>query len=564
MYVKAVHLGLILRNIMMNNRFAGKKGIPEYWYNITADFPEMYVPSIDPATNKSVTAESLSKIYPESLVEQELNTRDRFIPIPEELLKMYQTWRPTPLVRAYNLEKYLQTKCRIFYKYEGVSPIGSHKANSAVAQAYYCKRAGFKNVVAETGAGQWGSAISMASAFFGLNSTVFMVKNSFDSKPARRIMMQTFGAEVLSSPTNRTSVGRDILQKNPSFQGSLGVAIGEAVESALNDKNTAYSLGSAMNFVCLHQTIIGSELKNQLESLDIKPNYIISCIGGGSSFAGIAFPFLPEKVRRKWDLNFIAVESNAVPSATKGAYTYDYGDSARLTPLSKMYTLGHEFAAPVIHSGGLRYHGLSPLVSKFILDGHATARAYSQLDIYNAAKLFAKCEGYIPAPESAHSIKAAIDVAAEHKNEEKNIIFCLTGHGFFDLAGYEKFNSGNMEDSSSPNESIRESLEKLQKSVGISAYGQETACASAVSGNTGFDSWWDKHFGGQQEERNASFAVSTGQKAVRNDLHNVLTEKKISDALRDNQTEIHVARSCVITPLAQELIKRSGIGIKYE
>jgi pyridoxal-phosphate dependent TrpB-like enzyme len=549
---------------MLNNQYVNKKDIPKYWYNIAADFPDIYVPSIDPATKKEVTAQSLSKIYPERLVEQELNTKDRFIPIPEELLRMYQTWRPTPLVRAYNLEEYLQTKCKIFYKYEGVSPIGSHKANSAVAQAYYCKKAGFKNVVAETGAGQWGSAISMASAFFGLNCTVFMVKNSYESKPARRIMMQTFGSEVLSSPTNRTSVGRDINQKNPSFQGSLGVAIGEAVESALNDNNTAYSLGSAMNFVCLHQTIIGSELKNQLEALDIKPNYIISCIGGGSSFAGIAFPFLPEKVRKNWDLNFIAVESNAVPSATKGSYTYDYGDSARLTPLSKMFTLGHEFAAPVIHSGGLRYHGLSPLVSKFIRDGHATARAYSQLDIYNAAKLFAKCEGYIPAPESAHSIKAAIDVALENKNQEKNIIFCLTGHGFFDLAGYEKFNSGNMEDSSSPNESIRESLAKLERTVDLSTAGQEAACTSNNGGNSGFDSWWSKHFSNGGTQTASGFTAAAAAKGSKNNLHNVLTEKKVSDALRDNCKEICVAKGCVITPLAEDLIKRSGIEIKYE
>ncbi len=548
---------------MLNNQYVNKKDIPKYWYNISADFPEMYTPSIDPATKKAVTFSSLSKMHPESLVEQELNTTDRFIPIPEELQRIYQTWRPTPLVRAYNLEEYLQTKCKIFYKYEGISPIGSHKANSAVAQAYYCKKAGLKNVVAETGAGQWGSAISMASSFFGLNCTVFMVKNSFDSKPARRIMMQTFGSEVLSSPSNRTSVGADILRNNPSFQGSLGAAIGEAVEAALNDNDTAYALGSAMNFVCLHQTIIGNELKNQLESLDIKPNYIISCIGGGSSFAGIAFPFLPEKVRKNWDLNFIAVESNAVPSATKGAYTYDYGDSARLTPLSKMYTLGHEFAAPVIHSGGLRYHGLSPLVSKFILDGHATARAYSQLDIYNAAKLFAKCEGYIPAPESAHSIKAAIDVAVENRNEEKNIIFCLTGHGFFDLAGYEKFNSGKMEDSSSPNESIKESLTKLKKIVDLPDDSRKPACA-ASSSNPGFDIWWDKHFSTQTAQTDNRFNVGFSERTCNDTLYNVLTEKKVSDALRNNQRELRVTKGCVITPLAEDMIKRSGVAIKYE
>jgi tryptophan synthase beta chain len=548
---------------MLHNQYSNKKDIPKYWYNIVADFPEIYVPHLDPRTKKEVSVNSLADIFAESLVEQELNKKDRLIPIPEELLKMYCTWRPTPLVRAYNLESYLNTKCKIFYKYEGVSPIGSHKANSAVVQVYFCKKAGFKHVVAETGAGQWGSAISMASSFFGLDCTVFMVKNSFNSKPARRTMMQTFGSEVLSSPTNITSVGRDIINSNPDFQGSLGVAIAEAVEFASRDSKTAYTLGSALNFVCLHQTIIGSELKNQLESLNIKPNYIISCIGGGSSFAGIAFPFLPEKMQRKLDLNFIAVESNAVPSVTKGKYTYDYGDSAKLTPLSKMFTLGHEFAAPVIHSGGLRYHGLSPLVSKFINDGHGEARAYSQLEIYNAAKLFAKCEGYIPAPESAHSIKAAIDVALENKNQDKNIIFCLTGHGFFDLAGYEKFNDGKLEDSTSPDENIRESLTKLGRSVDLE--NKPSTEYSGTGKSNSFESWWNKYFESNPKSKNE---VCQTEKLDSNNpneaIYNVLTEKKVNEAIKNGQKVVIVSKRCVITPLADELIKRNNITIKYE
>ncbi|MEK4060701.1 MULTISPECIES: TrpB-like pyridoxal phosphate-dependent enzyme [Paenibacillus] len=564
-----------------NHSYSQKSDIPTHWYNIMADYPEFYVPHLDSTTHQPVNVHSLSNIFPELLAEQEINRKDVNIPIPPELLDYYAMWRPSPLIRARNLEKYLDTNCKIFYKYEGVSPIGSHKANSAIAQAYFSKKCGFTNVVAETGAGQWGSAMSMASSFFDLNCNVFMVKNSFDSKPQRRILMQTYGSKVHSSPSNLTEFGRQIRKNDPDSQGSLGIAIAEAVEYASSDRNTVYTLGSSMNFVCLHQTIIGNELKNQLNSLQITPNYIISCIGGGSSFAGICFPFLREKLERNRDLHFIAVESNAVPTVTKGIYTYDYGDTARLTPLSKMYTLGHEFSAPVIHSGGLRYHGLSPLVSKFIADGHAEARAYSQLDIYGAARLFAKLEGYVPAPESAHSVKAAIDVALENRNSGKTIVFCLTGHGFFDLAGYEKFNAGKMEDSESPDTNIHESLRKLAHTVRPetekgAALPPQPPLNAGVQANNSFEAWWNRNFESQSPadsfqsghtigSAGASPKTACGREQDKGNpnLYNLLTESKVRELIDKGQKVAFLSKGCVITPLAGELIKSHGIEIKY-
>ena len=450
---------------MSSNQYWNKKDMPTRWYNLKGEFPQFGVPAINADSGRPVQPEDLAPLFAGGLIDLEFNDTDAYIDIPEELLKYYAIWRSTPLVRAARLEEYLGTKCRIFYKYEGVSPIGSHKANSAIAQAYYSKQAGFERVVAETGAGQWGSAISMAASFFGLDCTVFMVKNSFNAKPARRTMMQTFGSQVLSSPTDITSVARNAMRENPDFQGSIGMAIAEAVESAANDEKTAYALGSCFDFVCMHQTIAGLELKNQLDSLALSPDYVICCIGGGSSYAGITFPFLSEKLNKGADIDLIAVESNAVPSVSKGVYAYDHGDSSRLTPLLKMYTLGHEFAAPTIHSGGLRYHGLSSTVSSVLNSGHGSIRAYSQLEIFEAALLFSKLEGYIPAPEAAHGIKAAMEVARENADQEKTIVFSLTGHGFFDLAGYDAFLGGQMGDSTTPDTQIEESLAKLRESV---------------------------------------------------------------------------------------------------
>jgi len=438
----------------MREKQKNKNDLPKHWYNVAADFKNIYVPSLNPITKNNLIISDITNIFPDTLAKQEFDTDNVMINIPDELLELYRIWRPTPLFRAKNLENYLKTKCKIFYKYEGVSPIGSHKANSAIAQAYYAKKSGFNHLVGETGAGQWGSAISMAASFNNMMCSIFMVKNSYESKAARRILMQTFGSTVISSPSDITKCGSDIKKQNEGFHGSLGLAIAEAVEYASNHPNVAYSLGSALNFVCLHQTIIGNELMNQLKAINITPNYIICCVGGGSSFAGISFPFLREKLEGKNNINFIAAESNAVPTITRGKYTYDHGDSAKLTPLMKMYTLGHDFAAPAIHAGGLRYHGLSPLISKMCAEGYVEGRAYSQLDVYNAATIFTKCEGFLPAPEAAHGIKSAIDVAVEHQNEQFNIIFCLTGHGFFDLGGYEAYNLEKMEDSVTPSEII--------------------------------------------------------------------------------------------------------------
>ncbi len=445
----------------MRTFYTGNGVMPTHWYNIAGEYPELYLPPIDPRTGDPLSSKDMLHLFPEILALQDVNTHDVEIKIPVDILEKYITWRPTPLIRAKNLEQSLGTKCKIFYKYEGVSPIGSHKVNTAIAQAFYCKKAGYKELVTETGAGQVGSAFSMASAFYDLICHVFMVKTSYESKPGRRILMQTFGSNVYSSPSNITEYGRSVLENNPDFTGSLGTAIAEAIEYATNNPNAAYVMGSAFNFVCLHNTIIGNELKQQLKNCDIVPDYIISCIGGGSGFAGISFPFLREKLENKKEINFIAVESNAAPKVSQGIFEYDYGDSAKFTPLIKMYTLGHTYVPKAMHAGGLRYHGLSPLVSNFIQKGYASIRAYEQLETFQAGQLFAKLEGYLPAPESCHSIKAAIDVALEHRNEEKNIVFCLTGHGFFDLAGYESFNQGTMSSSAFGEDGIKESLENL-------------------------------------------------------------------------------------------------------
>jgi len=465
--------------------------IPDRWYNVTADFPDLRDPYVDPATGRPLEASVLEELFAPELVAQEFDARNAYLPIPEEVLRRYSAWRPTPLVRARTLEQRIDTRCRILYKYEGASPIGSHKANSGVAQAYYSQRAGRTRVYAETGAGQWGSAISMGACFVGVECDVFMVANSYDVKPARRVLMETFGATVHRSPTSLTEAGRAERAAKPDSQGNLGLAIAESVEAASADSSAAYALGSAFGFVCLHQTIIGQELKEQLRSAGCTPDVLISCIGGGSSFAGLVFPFL-EDVRRGASIDLVAVESNAVPKVTRGQFAYDHGDTAGLTPLMKMYTLGHSFLPPAIHSGGLRYHGLASQVSKLISSGQASAVAVSQLRTFEAAKLFAQCEGLVPAPEAAHSIVAAIDYARAHRNEEKTIVFCLTGHGFFDLSAYEKFNSGEMQDSDSPEQQIEASLAAL--GVGPT---------EARGADEKFEAWRRLHFDGAEPIRAA-------------------------------------------------------------
>ncbi|KXG77812.1 Tryptophan synthase beta chain [Fervidicola ferrireducens] len=372
-------------------------------------------------------------------------------------------WRPTPVFRAKRLERELGTPAKIYFKHEGVSPAGSHKLNTAVPQAYYNKKAGIKRLATETGAGQWGSALAMACSFFGLDCTVYMVKISYQQKPYRRSLMQLFGAQVIPSPSDRTEAGRAILEKDPDSPGSLGIAISEAVEDAIKNDDTNYALGSVLNHVVLHQTVIGQEAMKQMEKAGHYPDVVIACSGGGSNFCGIALPFVREKIKEGKKTRIIAVEPTACPSLTKGKFTYDYGDVAQLTPKMMMYTLGSSFIPPGIHAGGLRYHGASPIQSQLLHDGLIEAKAYGQLDVFEAAKLFARTEGIIPAPESSHAIKAAIDEAlmAREAGEDKTILFCLSGHGHFDMSAYDAYLSGTLRDSSLSEEEIQETLKAL-------------------------------------------------------------------------------------------------------
>ncbi|MEM4623746.1 MAG: TrpB-like pyridoxal phosphate-dependent enzyme [Desulfurococcaceae archaeon] len=422
--------------------------IPKYWYNILPDLPEPLPPMRKPDGNV-VNPNELEAIFPKSLVQQEFSST-RFIEVPEELVALYaEIGRPTPLLRARRLEKYLDTPARIYYKYEGVLPTGSHKVNTALAQAYFNMIEGIERLTTETGAGQWGSALALAGALFKLKVRVYMVKISYEQKPYRRILMQLYGAEVIPSPSRYTNAGRSILASNPDHPGSLGVAISEAIEDALTHPNTKYSLGSVLNHVLLHQSIIGLEALKQLEYIgeDI-PDYIIGCVGGGSNFAGLAYPFYYESIirGRKKDTVFIAVEPKAVPSMTKGLYTYDHGDTAGLTPLLKMYTLGHRYTPPPIHAGGLRYHGVAPTLALLVKNKIVKPIAYHQTDVFEAARLFAQAEGIVPAPESAHAVKAVIDIAVEakKKKEEKVIIFNMSGHGLLDLQGYRDYLEGKI------------------------------------------------------------------------------------------------------------------------
>lgn len=441
-----------------------EKELPTAWYNVQADMPNLPKPPLHPATKRPVGPEDLAPIFPLELIKQEV-TRERWVPIPEEVLAIYRLWRPSPLFRARRLEQALQTPARIYYKYEGVSPAGSHKLNTAVPQAYFNKQAGIKRLATETGAGQWGSALSMACKFFGMECTVYMVKVSYHQKPYRRILMQVFGAEVLASPSDRTQSGRAVLSQDPDSPGSLGIAISEAVEDAATHGDTNYSLGSVLNHVLLHQTIIGLEAKAQMEKAGDYPDVVIGCVGGGSNYAGLAFPFLQDRFTGKAQSRFIAVEPSACPTLTRGLYTYDFGDVAGLTPLIYMYTLGKDFMPPAIHAGGLRYHGDAPLLCQLVADGFIEARAYGQRQVFDAAVQFARAEGIIPAPESAHAIKCAIDEAlvAREAGEARVILFNLSGHGHFDLAAYDAYLTGELQDYALPEEELRRSLARLPK-----------------------------------------------------------------------------------------------------
>ncbi len=440
-----------------------EKELPTAWYNIIPRLPSPPAPPLNPKTGEPVKPEELEAIFPQALIQQEMSP-EPWIEIPSAVRDVYRLWRPTPLCRARNLEKALGTPARIYYKNESVSPPGSHKPNTAVAQAYYNKEAGIKRLATETGAGQWGSALSFACKLFGLQCTVYMVKVSYEQKPFRKSLMHIWGAEVYPSPTTRTQAGKKILEENPDSTGSLGIAISEAVEDAATHEDTNYSLGSVLNHVLLHQTVIGLEAQKQLALVEEKPDILIGCVGGGSNFAGFAFPFLGDILEGKLEAEVIAVEPTSCPTLTKGLYQYDYGDTAGLTPLLLMHTLGHSFEPPAIHAGGLRYHGDAPLLCQLVKEGYIKPRAYPQNPCFEAALLFAQTEGIIPAPETSHAIRAAVDEALKCKETgaEKVIVFNFSGHGHFDLAAYDAYLEGKLEDFEYPEEKIKEALEALK------------------------------------------------------------------------------------------------------
>ncbi len=435
--------------------------IPKQWYNVQADMPIPAEPALHPGTGQPAGPSDFAPLFPMELIMQEVS-KDRWIDIPDPIRDLYRMWRPTPLIRATGLEKALGTPAKIFYKYEGVSPVGSHKPNTAVAQAYYNKIEGTKRIVTETGAGQWGSALAFACQQLGIESKIFMVSASYDQKPYRKSMMQAWGGTVTSSPSNETAAGRSILAGSPRSPGSLGIAISEAVEIAAQNEDTKYALGSVLNHVLMHQTVIGQEAVLQMEMADAYPDIVIGCAGGGSNLAGISFPFIPEKLKGR-PTRLIAVEPEASPSLTRGRFAYDFGDAIGMTPLIKMHTLGHTFVPNPIHAGGLRYHGMAPLISALYDAGIYEARAYHQNACFEAAVLFARTEGILPAPEPSHAIKAAIDEAllAKETGEEKNILFHLCGHGHLDLSAYDEYLSGNMVDYSLPDAEIAEAMESL-------------------------------------------------------------------------------------------------------
>ncbi|MFZ5484007.1 MAG: TrpB-like pyridoxal phosphate-dependent enzyme [Pseudomonadota bacterium] len=440
--------------------------IPTHWYNVVADMPNKPSPPLGPDGNP-VGPDKMLAIFPMSLLEQEMSG-ERWIPIPDAVREAYRIWRPSPLFRAHRLEKMIGTPAKIYYKYEGVSPAGSHKPNTAIPQAYYNQQAGIKRIATETGAGQWGSSMALAGRMFGLEVRVYMVKVSYQQKPFRRSMMHTWGAEVFASPTDMTQAGRDVLAKDPNSQGSLGIAISEAVEEAASRPDTNYALGSVLNHVCHHQTIIGLEAKKQFDKVGDYPDMVFAACGGGSNFAGAAFPFFADKAagdKRAENIRLVAVEPTSCPTLTKGIYTYDYGDASGYTPLMQMYTLGHDFMPPGIHAGGLRYHGDSPLVSQLLHEGLIEAVAVPQLATFEAGVSFAQAEGIIPAPESCHAIRACLDEALRCKatGEPKTLFFNLSGHGHFDMASYDKYFAGELEDYEYPAEAVHAALEHLPK-----------------------------------------------------------------------------------------------------
>jgi len=439
--------------------------IPTHWYNIQADLPQPLPPVLHPGTKKPIGPQDLAPLFAMELIKQEVST-ERWIEIPEEVRDIYRLWRPTNLFRAYRLEKALDTPAKIFYKYEGTSPPGSHKPNTAVAQVYYNKKEGIKRIATETGAGQWGSALAFAGACFGVEIKVYMVAVSYHQKPYRRIMMQTWGAKCVPSPSRDTRTGRDILARDPNCPGSLGMAISEAVEDAATRDDTHYSLGSVLNHVLLHQTVIGLEAKKQMEMAGVYPDIIVGCIGGGSNFAGMFLPFINDKIDgTKPDLRIINVEPESCPTVTKGLYAYDFGDEAKLTPLIKMYTLGHGFIPPPVHAGGLRYHGMAPIICHLHRLGLVEARAVHQIPTFEAGVQFARAEGIISAPETDHAIRVGIDEALKCKEsgESKTILIAHSGHGHVDMAAYDAYFSGKLEDYEYPEAKIKEALADLPK-----------------------------------------------------------------------------------------------------
>jgi tryptophan synthase beta chain len=440
-----------------------EKEMPRQWYNIQADLPNPLPPPLNPGTGQPITPDMLAPVFPMNLIEQEVSS-ERWINIPDEVLEKYLIWRPTPLHRAYALEKFLGTPARIYFKNEGVSPPGSHKPNTAIAQAYYNKVFGIKRLATETGAGQWGSALAFACNQFGLECKVYMVRVSYNQKPYRRILMETWGAKCVPSPSQDTNAGRKFLAQNPEHPGSLGISISEAIEDAVTSKNTRYSLGSVLNHVLLHQTIIGLEAHKQLEMIGEYPDIIIGCAGGGSNFSGCALAFVRDKIHGK-ELKIIAAEPTSCPTMTKGPYIYDFGDTAETTPLIPMHSLGHGFVPAPIHAGGLRYHGMAPILSRLVVDGLIEARAYPQLETFAAGITFAKTEGFIPAPETNHAIACVIEEAKRAKEEgkEKVILFNWSGHGIIDLAAYDAYLSGKLEDYVLPDEEIKKLIRDLEK-----------------------------------------------------------------------------------------------------
>jgi tryptophan synthase beta chain len=439
--------------------------IPSAWFNIMPDIAgsgAQPLPPLHPGTQEPVTPDLLAPLFPEALIMQEVST-DQWIDIPGGILDIYRLWRPTPMYRATRLEQALDTPAHIYFKYEGTSPAGSHKPNTAVAQAYYNKEAGTRRITTETGAGQWGSALSMACRFFDLECLVFMVKASYEQKPYRRVFMETFGAEVRPSPTSTTEAGKKILEEDPESTGSLGIAISEAIEVAAQDDATKYSLGSVLNHVLLHQTVVGQETQKQMDMAGETPDVIIGCVGGGSNYAGFCYPFMAQKLRGELDARFVATEPAACPTLTKGQWAYDFGDTGQMTPLLPMYTLGHTFRPAPVHAGGLRYHGDAPSLSLLVKEGHMEARAYTQNDVFDAATRFAQTQGIIAGPEPAHAIKAVIDEAEEAKEagQERVILFNLSGHGFFDMQAYDDYHNGRLPEVEYRDEQLEEGLKSV-------------------------------------------------------------------------------------------------------